>query len=183
MACNPPPQGGYDSAIRVGRLTEFMNDLIDTAEVYVRTLHDLVEDGIVARRARLSERIRQAGPTVGQTVGRLERDGLVWVAADRHVELTAQGEELAVAVTRKHRLAERLLRDVLRMPLLSVHNEACRWQHVMSDEAEKEILTLIDNPTTSPGATRSRVSTDSDIDPRRGLPRPASSKSGCRRHL
>jgi len=64
---------------------------------------------------------------VSQTVGRLERDGLVWTAADHHIELTAPGQELAIAVTRKHRLAERLLSDVLTMPTLSVHDEACRW--------------------------------------------------------
>jgi len=84
-------------------------------------------------RARIAERLAQSGPTVSQTVARMERDGLVVVAGDRHLELTDDGRSRAVAVMRKHRLAERLLSDVIGLEWELVHAEACRWEHVMSD--------------------------------------------------
>ncbi|MGW9310300.1 metal-dependent transcriptional regulator [Saccharomonospora azurea] len=127
-----------------------MNDLIDTTEMYLRTIYELEEEGVVPLRARIAERLHQSGPTVSQTVARMERDGLVVVADDRHLKLTDHGRELAVAVMRKHRLAERLLVDVIGLEWEHVHNEACRWEHVMSEAVERKLITLLDNPTTSP---------------------------------
>ncbi|QKT07468.1 metal-dependent transcriptional regulator [Gordonia sp. X0973] len=127
-----------------------MNDLVDTTEMYLRTIYDLEEEGTVPLRARIAERLEQSGPTVSQTVARMERDGLVRVAGDRHLELTDKGRDLAVAVMRKHRLAERLLVDVIGLPWDEVHDEACRWEHVMSENVERRILAVLDNPTTSP---------------------------------
>ncbi|WP_124707094.1 metal-dependent transcriptional regulator [Gordonia insulae] len=127
-----------------------MNDLVDTTEMYLRTIYDLEEEGIVPLRARIAERLEQSGPTVSQTVARMERDGLLQVAGDRHLELTEKGRDLAIAVMRKHRLAERLLVDVIGMPWDEVHEEACRWEHVMSENVERRLLTVLDNPTTSP---------------------------------
>ncbi|WP_026917756.1 metal-dependent transcriptional regulator [Gordonia shandongensis] len=127
-----------------------MNDLVDTTEMYLRTIYDLEEEGIVPLRARIAERLEQSGPTVSQTVARMERDGLLRVAGDRHLELTEKGRNLAVSVMRKHRLAERLLVDVIGLPWDQVHDEACRWEHVMSEEVERRLVEVLDNPTTSP---------------------------------
>ncbi|AKS34732.1 metal-dependent transcriptional regulator [Mycolicibacterium goodii] len=127
-----------------------MNDLVDTTEMYLRTIYDLEEEGVVPLRARIAERLDQSGPTVSQTVSRMERDGLLHVAGDRHLELTDKGRALAVAVMRKHRLAERLLVDVIGLPWEDVHAEACRWEHVMSEEVERRLVQVLDNPTTSP---------------------------------
>ncbi|MGW0035771.1 iron dependent repressor, metal binding and dimerization domain protein [Gordonia sp. NPDC003376] len=127
-----------------------MNDLVDTTEMYLRTIYDLEEEGIVPLRARIAERLEQSGPTVSQTVARMERDGLLRVAGDRHLELTDKGRNLAIAVMRKHRLAERLLVDIIGMPWDQVHDEACRWEHVMSENVERRLLQVLDNPTTSP---------------------------------
>jgi DtxR family Mn-dependent transcriptional regulator len=127
-----------------------VNELIDTTEMYLRTIYDLEEEGIVPLRARIAERLEQSGPTVSQTVARMERDGLVMVAGDRHLELTDKGRSLAVSVMRKHRLAERLLVDVIGMPWEDVHAEACRWEHVMSENVERRLLEVLDHPTTSP---------------------------------
>ncbi|MFT4043869.1 MAG: iron dependent repressor, metal binding and dimerization domain protein [Gordonia sp. (in: high G+C Gram-positive bacteria)] len=127
-----------------------MNDLVDTTEMYLRTIYDLEEEGIIPLRARIAERLEQSGPTVSQTVARMERDGLLRVAGDRHLELTDRGRSLAIAVMRKHRLAERLLVDVIGMPWDEVHEEACRWEHVMSENVERRLLAILDNPTTSP---------------------------------
>jgi DtxR family Mn-dependent transcriptional regulator len=127
-----------------------MNDLIDTTEMYLRTIYELEEEGIVPLRARIAERLDQSGPTVSQTVSRMERDGLLHVAGDRHLELSDHGRVLAVAVMRKHRLAERLLVDVIGLEWEHVHDEACRWEHVMSEAVERKLIALLDNPTVSP---------------------------------
>jgi DtxR family Mn-dependent transcriptional regulator len=118
--------------------------------MYLRTIYELEEEGVVPLRARIAERLGQSGPTVSQTVARMERDGLLLVADDRHLELTDHGRELAIAVMRKHRLAERLLVDVIGLEWENVHSEACRWEHVMSEAVERKLVQLLDHPTTSP---------------------------------
>jgi DtxR family Mn-dependent transcriptional regulator len=127
-----------------------VNDLIDTTEMYLRTIFELEEEGVVPLRARIAERLGQSGPTVSQTVARMERDGLLTVAGDRHLELTEEGRSRATSVMRKHRLAERLLVDVIGLEWEQVHTEACRWEHVMSDAVERKLIALLGNPTTSP---------------------------------
>src|ERR687889_562663 len=127
-----------------------VNDLIDTTEMYLRTIFELEEEGIVPLRARIAERLHQSGPTVSQTVARMERDGLLTVEGDRHLELTDEGRRLARRVRRKHRLAERLLTDVIGLPWELVHAEACRWEHVISEAVERRLLELLDQPTESP---------------------------------
>jgi DtxR family Mn-dependent transcriptional regulator len=127
-----------------------VNELIDTTEMYLRTIYELEEEGVGPLRARIAERLGQSGPTVSQTVARMERDGLVVVAGDRHLELTEAGRGRAVSVMRKHRLAERLLIDVIGLEWELVHAEACRWEHVMSEAVERKLVQLLDNPTISP---------------------------------
>ncbi|MET3203779.1 MULTISPECIES: metal-dependent transcriptional regulator [unclassified Arthrobacter] len=127
-----------------------MTDLIDTTEMYLRTILELEEENIVALRARIAERLRHSGPTVSQTIGRMERDGLVVVSGDRHLELTGAGRKRATEVMRKHRLAERLLADVIGLDWAYVHDEACRWEHVMSERVEQRIYELLNHPTDSP---------------------------------
>src|SRR5512135_1224375 len=84
---------------------ERVSDLIDTTEMYLRTVFELEEEGVVPLRARIAERLGQSGPTVSQTVARMERDGLLVVQGDRHLALTPQGRQVATRVMRKHRLA------------------------------------------------------------------------------
>ena len=127
-----------------------MSDLIDTTEMYLRTIFELEEEGVVPMRARIAERLSQSGPTVSQTVARMERDGLVVVSDDRHLELTPFGRATATRVMRKHRLAECLLVEVLQLPWEDVHAEACRWEHVMSETVERRLVELLNHPTTSP---------------------------------
>ncbi|WP_441250728.1 metal-dependent transcriptional regulator [Kitasatospora sp. McL0602] len=127
-----------------------MSGLIDTTEMYLRTILELEEEGITPMRARIAERLEQSGPTVSQTVGRMERDGLLRVAGDRHLELTEDGRRLAVRVMRKHRIAECLLVDVIGLEWEQVHEEACRWEHVMSETVERKVLAMLGHPTQSP---------------------------------
>jgi DtxR family transcriptional regulator, Mn-dependent transcriptional regulator len=127
-----------------------VTELIDTTEMYLRTIYELEEEGIVPLRARIAERLGHSGPTVSQTVARMERDGLLSLAGDRHLELSAQGRQRAVRVMRKHRLAERLLVDVLGLEWEFVHDEACRWEHVISERVERKILALLGEHRESP---------------------------------
>src|SRR5687767_15344837 len=112
--------------------------------MYLRTIFELVEEGITPLRARIAERLHQSGPTVSQTVARMERDGLLTVEGDRHLELTDEGRRLATRVMRKHRLAERLLVDVIGLDWELVHAEACRWEHGMSETVERRLVALLE---------------------------------------
>jgi DtxR family transcriptional regulator, Mn-dependent transcriptional regulator len=131
-------------------LVSHHSELIDTTEMYLRTVYELEEEGVVPLRARIAERLNQSGPTVSQTVARMERDGLVHVADDRHLELSDTGRREAIAVMRKHRLAERLLTDVIGLDWEDVHIEACRWEHVMSEAVERRIVALLRKPLVCP---------------------------------
>jgi DtxR family transcriptional regulator, Mn-dependent transcriptional regulator len=126
------------------------SELIDTTEMYLRTVYELEEEGVVPLRARIAERLGQSGPTVSQTVARMERDGLVHVAGDRHLQLSDQGRQEAIGVMRKHRLAERLLADVIGLDWEQLHIEACRWEHVMSEAVERRIVAMLDKPLVCP---------------------------------
>ncbi|MBK8470288.1 MAG: metal-dependent transcriptional regulator [Actinomycetales bacterium] len=127
-----------------------MTDMIDTTEMYLRTILELEEEGIVPLRARLAERLGHSGPTVSQTVARMERDGLVAVSDDRHLALSEGGRLAATRVMRKHRLAERLLVEVLGLEWELAHSEACRWEHVITDHVERRILAVLGAGSESP---------------------------------
>lgn len=127
-----------------------MGDLVDTTEMYLKTVYEMLEDGVPPLRARIVERLDHSGPTVSQTVARMERDGLLYVADNRRIEFTDQGVELAREVVRKHRLAERLLLDLIGLDWVMVHDEACRWEHVMSGAVEMRLLDLLHHPSTDP---------------------------------
>ena len=124
--------------------------LIDTTEMYLRTVFELEEEGIVPLRARIAERLAQSGPTVSQTVARMERDGLLHVAGDRQLSLSEHGRTLATRVMRKHRLAECLLVNVIQLPWEEVHIEACRWEHVISESVERRLFELLGYPVRCP---------------------------------
>jgi DtxR family transcriptional regulator, Mn-dependent transcriptional regulator len=124
--------------------------LIDTTEMYLRTVFELEEEGIVPLRARIAERLAQSGPTVSQTVARMERDGLLHVAGDRQLSLSEHGRTLATRVMRKHRLAECLLVNVIELPWEEVHIEACRWEHVISESVERRLFEMLGYPVRCP---------------------------------
>jgi len=127
-----------------------MSQLIDTTEMYLRTIYELLEEGITPRRARIVERLHQTGPTVSQTVARMERDGLLTIDGERLIQLSPEGHAAAVEVMRKHRLVERLLLDIIGLDIALVHDEACRWEHVVSPVVEDRLAVLLNDPHTSP---------------------------------
>ena len=124
--------------------------LIDTTEMYLRMVLELEEEGIVPLRARIAERLGQSGPTVSQTVARMERDDLLHVAGDRQVALSKTGRMLATRVVRKHRLAECVLVSVIKLPWEEVRIEACRWEHVISESVERRLFELLGHPDRCP---------------------------------
>jgi DtxR family Mn-dependent transcriptional regulator len=80
----------------------------------------------------------------------MERDGLLNIGDDRQLEFTEAGRVTAIEVMRKHRLAERLLLEVIGLDWHLVHEEACRWEHVMSEAVERKIATLLSDVSHSP---------------------------------
>ena len=118
-------------------------------EEYLEAMYELEEAKIPVIRARLAERLGHAAPTVTEMVRRLQDDGYV-DAKGRSLKMTAKGQRLAASVVRKHRLAERLLADVIGLEWHKVHAEAGRWEHVISDDVEARLVTLLENPSTCP---------------------------------
>jgi DtxR family Mn-dependent transcriptional regulator len=121
-------------------------------EEYLEAIHELEEEGTPVIQARLAERLAHSAPSVSEMIRRLRNEGYLEPAgpAGKAVHLTDKGRSLAESVVRKHRLAERLLTDVIGLPWNKAHVEACRWEHVISDEVEERLVELLHNPTTCP---------------------------------
>lgn len=118
-------------------------------EEYLEAVFELEEDGIPVIQARLAERLGHSAPTVSETMRNLRASGYVEMEG-RIVRLTDEGRLRAVQVIRRHRLAERLLTDVIGVEWHKSHLEATRWEHVISDDVESRLVTLLDDPATCP---------------------------------
>jgi DtxR family transcriptional regulator, Mn-dependent transcriptional regulator len=118
-------------------------------EEYLETIFALEEEGIPVIQARLAERLGKAAPSVSEMLDRLEADDLIARSA-RQITMTDKGAVLAASVVRKHRLAERLLVDIIGLDWDKAHVEAGRWEHVISDDVEAHLVVLLGNPTTCP---------------------------------
>ena len=127
-----------------------MAEMHDTTEEYLEQILELEEEGVTPMRARLVERLGLSAAAVSETVGRLEGHGFVELQADRSLRLTDEGRELATTVVRRHRLAERLLLDVIGLEWEKVHREADRWEHAISADVEQKLVELLGDPLTCP---------------------------------
>jgi DtxR family transcriptional regulator, iron-dependent repressor len=119
------------------------------SEQYLEAIFNLEEEGREVIQARLAERVGHSAPTVSEVVHRLREAGYIEVTG-RSISLTTTGQKLATSVIRKHRLAERLLTDIIGLPWHKVHAEADRWEHVISDEVEARLVEVLGNPATCP---------------------------------
>ena len=127
-----------------------MAELHDTTEEYLETILSLEEEGVIPMRARLVERLGLSAAAVSETVGRLVDGGWVELAGDRRLSLTTKGRGLATTIVRRHRLAERLLVDVIGLEWEKVHAEAARWEHAISADVEEKLVQLLGDPATCP---------------------------------
>jgi DtxR family Mn-dependent transcriptional regulator len=125
-------------------------ELHDTTEEYLETILSLEEEGVVPMRARLVERLGLSAAAVSETVGRLVDGGWVELEGDRRLRLTTKGRGLATTIVRRHRLAERLLVDVIGLEWEKVHAEAARWEHAISADVEEKLVLLLGDPATCP---------------------------------
>jgi DtxR family transcriptional regulator, Mn-dependent transcriptional regulator len=118
-------------------------------EEYLETMLSLSEEGVPVIQARIAERLGRSAPSVSEMLDRLREDGYV-TRDGRRLSLTESGQALAEKVVRKHRLAERLLVDVIGLEWHKVHAEAGRWEHVISDDVEARLVELLGDPATCP---------------------------------
>ncbi len=126
--------------------------ITEIVEEYCEAIHNLhVDEGKPAIAARLAERMGVSPVTVFETIKRLRDNGFVIVdAKTKEIHLTEQGEQLAVSLARRHRLAERLLVDVLGLNWEDAHEEACRLEHAISPKMEQALTKFLKNPATCP---------------------------------
>ena len=122
----------------------------DATEEYLEAILEIEEEGIVPIRARLVERLGLSAPAVSETVNRLVDHCYTELLDDRSLRLTAKGREVATSIVRRHRLAERLLVDVIGLEWEKVHREADRWEHAISADVEEKLVQLLGDPATCP---------------------------------
>jgi DtxR family Mn-dependent transcriptional regulator len=118
-------------------------------EEYCEAIWELAEDDIAVIQARIAERLEVSRPAVSEMIRKLDTEGLVESAGSK-IALTRDGKRLAEQVVRRHRLAERFLTDVLDLSWAEAHQEAGKWEHVISDNVERAIDRLLGSPTTCP---------------------------------
>ncbi len=117
-------------------------------EEYCETIFELREDDVDVIQARIAERLDVSRPAVSEMIHRMQQQGLVTV--DGAIRLTDDGLGLAESVVRRHRLAERFLTDILGLSWADAHDEAGKWEHVISDPVEAALVRLLGQPTTCP---------------------------------
>jgi DtxR family Mn-dependent transcriptional regulator len=125
-------------------------EMHDATEEYLETILEIEEEGVRPIRARLVERLGLSAPAVSETVNRLVEQGYAELLDDRSLRLTPKGRTLATTVVRRHRLAERLLTDVIGLEWEKVHREADRWEHAISADVEEKLVALLGDPATCP---------------------------------
>jgi DtxR family Mn-dependent transcriptional regulator len=120
------------------------------AEEYLETIYNLTMEGEPVIGARLAEKFGVSRPTAMEAIRRLEADGHAVLDKNKHVSLTPEGRTLTEQILRRHRLAERLLFDVLGMDAVSAHEQAHTLEHGMSEEVAQRISERLGHPLTCP---------------------------------
>lgn len=119
-------------------------------EEYLQAVYTLADEGGQVISARLAEFLRISAPAVSEMVHRLERDGLVTLDDRKEVRFTQRGYTAASSIVRRHRLAERMLVDLLGYEWWKTHEEAERIEHAMSPEMEERLIRVLGDPQTCP---------------------------------
>ena len=121
-----------------------------TIEDYLMEIYDMTRAERPVITARLTEKMGAAGPTVWNTVHRMQRDGLVEIDAAKEITLSPVGLEAAESIKRRHLLTERLLVDILGLDWADAHEEAHLIEHTITPRVEARIMAVLGNPTTCP---------------------------------
>jgi DtxR family Mn-dependent transcriptional regulator len=119
-------------------------------EEYLQAVYTLADEGGQVIGARLAEFLRISPAAVSEMVHRLEREGLLQLDERKEVRLTDSGFSAASRVVRRHRLAERMLVDLLGYEWWKTHEEAERIEHAMSEEMEERLVRVLGDPQTCP---------------------------------
>lgn len=119
-------------------------------EEYLQAVYTLADEGGQVIGARLAEFLRISPAAVSEMVHRLERDGLLQLDERKEVRFTERGYAAASSIVRRHRLAERMLVDLLGYDWWKTHEEAERIEHAMSPEMEERLVRVLGNPQTCP---------------------------------
>jgi DtxR family Mn-dependent transcriptional regulator len=125
-----------------------LHDSHPAFEQYCVAIFELQEDDIDVIQARVAERLGVSRPAVSEMIRRLESEG--YVKLDGRIQLTPDGLELAEKVVRRHRLSERFLTDILGLSWALAHEEADKWEHVLSDEVEQAMDARLGYPNKCP---------------------------------
>ena len=118
-------------------------------EEYCECIFELHEDVLEVIQARIAERLQVSRASVSQMIEKMSKAGLV-IAEGSRISLTIDGQNLAQQVVRRHRLAERFLTDILGLSWSAAHQEAGKWEHVISDDVEIAMNRVLGAPTTCP---------------------------------
>ncbi len=122
----------------------------ESVEEYLEAIYGFNEKGKLARTTALSKRLKVTPPSVTQMIKKLADEGLVEYEPYKGAMLTGRGMAHAQKVVRKHRLLERFLHDFLGLSRNKVHDEACRMEHGLSDEAAAALCKALDKPEKCP---------------------------------
>jgi DtxR family Mn-dependent transcriptional regulator len=125
------------------------DEIQPVVEEYLEAIGFLVEEGAPVIQARIAQRMGKSAPSVSEMLDRLVTSGYV-ERSGRRIVLTETGQAQSRSVIRRHRLAERLLVDVIGLPWRDVHAEAERFEHVISDDVEERLVELLGDPATCP---------------------------------
>lgn len=126
------------------------NRVTPTIEEYLETILNMTSEGKAVMAARLAERMQVSPPTVTATLQRMRRDGLISSDEPKEIVLTEKGLKMAMNMVRRHRLAERLLTDILGVPWHEAHQEACLLEHGISDKVMERLDATLGQPATCP---------------------------------
>ena len=116
---------------------------------YLEAIYEMREEAIPTVQARLADWMGMSRASVSEHVKRLIGDGLL-VTEGRTLGFTSEGEALARTLVRRHRLAEHLLIRVIGLPWHQAHQEAERWERVISAQVEARLVDILQDPATCP---------------------------------
>lgn len=121
-----------------------------STEEYLEALYTLTQDGQAASTTAVSKRLNIAPASVTEMLRKLADNGYVNYAPHQGVTLTPKGFSVAEKMTRRHRLLESFLHNVLKIGKEKVHNEACAMEHTISDETERALCQTLKSPDRCP---------------------------------